>query len=126
MALISMQNISIGFGGHRLLDGINLQIEPDERICLVGRNGEGKSTLLKLIEGDALPDSGRIIRKPGIRVSRLGQHVPEGLDGTVYDIIAGGMKGTGGLLAEYHKSPKSLKKVKTVPSLANLIGYMAN
>ena len=52
MALISLQDVSIGFGGPRLLEDINLQIESGERVGLLGRNGMGKSTLLKLVSGE--------------------------------------------------------------------------
>ncbi|MBU4209040.1 MAG: ATP-binding cassette domain-containing protein, partial [Proteobacteria bacterium] len=62
MSLISLQNITLSFGGPPILQQINLQIEPGERVCLIGRNGEGKSSLMKLIAGDLKPDSGNIIR----------------------------------------------------------------
>ena len=64
MALLSLQNLNIAFGGPQLLDDATLQVERGERICLVGRNGEGKSTLLKIVNGDIEPDSGGIIRQP--------------------------------------------------------------
>ncbi|MEW6672468.1 MAG: ATP-binding cassette domain-containing protein [Thermodesulfobacteriota bacterium] len=88
MALIGMREVCWGFGEPPLLENITFQIEKGERVCLVGRNGTGKSTLLKLLCGDMLPDSGEIWRSPGIRVAALEQDVPAGFDGTVFDVVA--------------------------------------
>ncbi len=82
MALISLQDVSIGFGGPRLLEEINLQIESGEWVGLLGRNGMGKSTLLKLISGEILPHSGTIARQQNIRMAYLPQEVPQELSGT--------------------------------------------
>jgi ABC transport system ATP-binding/permease protein len=92
MALISLQDISIGFGGPRLLDDINLQIESGESIGLIGRNGMGKSTLLKLVAGEILPHEGNIARQQNIRVAYLPQEVPQGLSGRVANIIESGLE----------------------------------
>ena len=92
MALISLQDVSIGFGGPRLLEEINLQIESGEGVGLLGRNGMGKSTLLKLVSGDILPHSGTIARQQNIRVAYLPQEVPQGLSGCVVDIVASGLE----------------------------------
>lgn len=89
MALISLRDISVGFGGPLVLDGLTFQIEPGERVCLLGRNGEGKSTLLSVVSGDTPPDSGDIIRQPGLRIGYLAQETPQGLQGTVLDVVAG-------------------------------------
>jgi ABC transport system ATP-binding/permease protein len=97
-----MRNISIAFGGPPLLDGINLQLEAGDRLCLMGRNGTGKSTLLKLINGDLPVDGGEIVRQQGLKVALVSQEVPQGLDGTVFDVVAGGMGEATALLAEYH------------------------
>jgi ABC transport system ATP-binding/permease protein len=92
MALISSQEVSLGFGGPKLIDGIDLQIERGEAIGLLGRNGAGKSTLLKLINGDLNPASGRISRQQGLRSAYLPQEVPQGLTGTIAEIIASGLE----------------------------------
>ena len=91
MALMSLQNVSVGYGGPLLIDGADLQIERGERICLVGRNGAGKSTLLSLLHGDVTPDSGEIIRRQGLRIALLPQEVPQGLQGTTFEIVSGGL-----------------------------------
>ena len=84
-----MKNIRLSFGGPLLLDNANLVIEPGERICLLGRNGEGKSSLLNIINGDIVPDSGEILRQQGLRIGKLAQEVPGSMPGTVFDVVAG-------------------------------------
>ena len=91
MALISLQDVSLGFGGPRLFDGINLQIEQGEWVGLLGRNGMGKSTLLKLVNGDILPQSGAVSRQQNLRMAYLPQEVPAGVTGKVFDIVASGL-----------------------------------
>ncbi len=91
MALISLQEVSLGFGGPLLLDEVNLQIERGEMVGLLGRNGMGKSTLLKLIYGDLNPESGSLARQQNLRIAYLPQDVPLGLSGSVAEIVAGGL-----------------------------------
>jgi len=88
MALLSLQNIRMAFGGQPLLDGVTLQIEPGERICLLGRNGTGKSTLLKVVTGDLKPDAGDVVQASTLRTARLAQDIPAETAGTVYDVVA--------------------------------------
>ncbi len=102
MALISLQDVSIGFGGPRLLEEINLQIESGESIGLLGRNGTGKSTLLKLISGDIQPHDGAIARQQNIRAAYLPQEVPQNLNGRVSDIIASGLEAITSPLDDEH------------------------
>ena len=91
MALISLQDITLGFGGPPLLDKINLQIEAGQSIGLLGLNGMGKTTLLKLIHDDLHPDSGEIARHADLRVAYLPQGVPHGLDGNIRQVVADGL-----------------------------------
>ena len=102
MALISLQDVSIGFGGPRLLDDISLQMESGEWIGLLGRNGMGKSTLLKLISGDLLPHSGTIARQQNIRVAYLPQEVPQDLTGRVRELVESGLEAPAGTLDDEH------------------------
>ena len=102
MNLLTLRNVCVSFGGPLVLDGINLHIESGERVCLVGRNGEGKSTLLKLINGVLKPDDGDIIKAPETKVSSLSQEVPGNLSGLVYKVVATGLGTQGTLLAQYH------------------------
>lgn len=92
MALISLQEVNLGFGGPLLLEDISLQIERGEMVGLLGRNGAGKSTLLKLLNGDLAPDSGSVSRQQNLRVAYLPQEVPQTLSGRVGDIIASGLE----------------------------------
>ena len=87
MALLSIQQISKAFGGPLLLDQATLQIERNERIFMVGRNGEGKSTLLKIIAGELEADTGALIPQPGLKIRALQQNVPDQLQGTIEDLV---------------------------------------
>ena len=103
MALIGMRDVCWGFGEPPLLENVTFQIGKGERVCLVGRNGVGKSSLLKLLGGEMLPDSGEIWRRQGIRVAALEQDVPAGCDGTIFDVVAGGLGEKGRVLAEHSR-----------------------
>ncbi len=91
MALIGMRDVCIGFGEPLLLDHVNFHIERRERVCLLGRNGTGKSTLMRLLNGDLAPDEGEIVYLQGLRVSLLPQEVPQEMTGTVLEIVAAGL-----------------------------------
>ncbi len=92
MALLSLREVSLAYGGPKLFDGISLQIERGDRLCVVGRNGEGKSTLLRLINGEMEPDEGEVIRQQGLRITRLPQEVPIGHDMTVSTEVSLGLR----------------------------------
>ena len=85
--LLSLHAVSLAFGGDPVLDGVSLNIYSGMRACVTGRNGEGKSTLLKVIAGRLEPDAGEIIRAPGLKVAFLEQEVPHDRPGTVRDIV---------------------------------------
>jgi ABC transport system ATP-binding/permease protein len=92
VALLSLQDVTMGFGRPLLIEHANLQIERGEKACLLGRNGTGKSTLLKLINGDLIPDSGEIVRQKGMHTAYLSQEIPRELNGTVFDIVSDGLR----------------------------------
>ena len=102
MALISLTNGYLSFSDAPLLDHAELHIEPNERVCLVGRNGAGKSTLLKIIAGDVLMDDGKIQYEKDLVVSRLEQDPPRNAQGNVFDYVAEGVGHLTDLLKEYH------------------------
>ncbi|MEN8263496.1 MAG: ATP-binding cassette domain-containing protein [Nitrospirota bacterium] len=108
MALVSLKDVRLAFGGPELIDGVSLQIERRERVCLVGRNGAGKSTLMKIISGEITPDAGEVIRGQGLRIASLDQEVPQDLSGTVFEIVAAGLGNVVGLLHEYHSVSQRL------------------
>ena len=89
MPILSAQNILLRFGGPPLLDNVSFDIEAGDRICLVGRNGEGKSTLLKVLTGEMETNSGEIVKRSGLKVARMIQEIPAHIDGTVRDIVMG-------------------------------------
>lgn len=88
MALLSLNNIALSYGDPPLLVDVNLQVEAGERVCLLGRNGTGKSTLMKMMAGDVVPDEGDVMYQKDIRVALLGQDVPDGLTGTVREVVS--------------------------------------
>lgn len=91
MALLHLRNIQLENGDNRLFDGVDLQIETGERLCLVGRNGTGKSTLMKLLCREINADDGEIIHSPDLKIARLQQDVPHGSTARVFDIVAEGL-----------------------------------
>ncbi len=110
MALLSLRNITVAFGGPPLLDGVTLQIEAGDRLCLLGRNGAGKSTLLKLISGELEAEQGELMRQQGLKVALVTQEVSPDLTGTVFDLVASGMGNAAALLSEYHHVAFQLSK----------------
>ena len=102
MALLGLRDVHLAFGGPPLLDGASLVIERGERVCLLGRNGVGKSSLMKLLDGTQAPDAGEVVRQGGVTVARLEQEIPGDVAGTIYETVAEGLGETGRLLARYH------------------------
>src|ERR1700674_606186 len=88
--LVSLDRVSIAFGRLPLLDEVQLQVDPRERVSVIGRNGTGKSTLLKILSGEIPPDSGTVWRQPALKVARLEQDVPLSAHRSVFDIVAEG------------------------------------
>ena len=102
MSLISLQDVTLSFGGPPVLHQVSLEIEPGERVCLIGRNGEGKSSLMRVIARDLEPDSGTIVRQRGLRVAHIAQDVALDLAGSVFEVVAGGLGPLQKLLTRYH------------------------
>jgi len=102
MSLVNLVNVDYSVGGPLLLEQAVLAIERNERICVVGRNGAGKSTLLKLIAREIRPDDGEVRVQDGVRIAKLTQEVPNDVEGSVFDVVAGALGHLGELLAEYH------------------------
>src|SRR3990172_2897533 len=90
MPLVTLDAVSIAFGHLPLLDEVALRVEPRERIAVIGRNGTGKSTLLKILSGALLPDSGTVWREPGLHTARLEQDIPLSTASSVADVVAEG------------------------------------
>ena len=92
MSLLRLDKASLHYGTHILLDQVDLNIERGDRLGLLGRNGAGKTTLLRVLAGEQLPDSGERWLRPGTRLARLQQTLPEGDEQTVYDAVAAGQR----------------------------------
>lgn len=88
MSLVHLRNITISFGLPPVLNQINFSLDRRERVCLVGRNGVGKSTLMKLIAGEIKPDDGEIAIERGIKIAQLVQEVPQNISGNVSSLLA--------------------------------------
>ncbi|MBT3504390.1 MAG: ATP-binding cassette domain-containing protein [Piscirickettsiaceae bacterium] len=101
MALLSLKQITVSYGGPNLLNKVDFQLDRGERVCLVGRNGAGKSTLMKLIAGELTADGGEI-RGSDLKIARLEQEVSGSTDGSVFDVVAQGLGEVAPLLIEYH------------------------
>ena len=95
MALIALQSVSMAFGGPPLLDGVSLQLAAGERVCLLGRNGEGKTTLLRILGGRLEPTGGIVSRQRELRIGYLPQEVPGKTPGPVAGVVAGGLGAAG-------------------------------
>ena len=102
MALVSLQDITLAYGGPPLFDHLDLQLEQGERVALLGRNGVGKTTLMKVMAGQIKSDSGQVVYQKGIRVTHLPQEVPTGITGNVFDLVLSGLGERVKLLSDYH------------------------
>ncbi|QKE62835.1 ATP-binding cassette domain-containing protein [Aquipseudomonas campi] len=102
MTLLKFTEVSLAYGAMPLLDKVSWQIARGERACIIGRNGTGKSSMLRLVKGDQMPDDGEIWRAPGLKIGELPQELPRADERTVFDVVAEGLAGVGELLARYH------------------------
>ena len=101
--VLTLDSIQLAFGMQPLLDGANLRVERGERVALLGRNGEGKSTLLRLVTGEIEPDSGEVSVPEGMRVAELPQELPEKRDLTAYQVVSQAFPETGRLLERFNE-----------------------
>jgi ATP-binding cassette subfamily F protein uup len=108
MPLLRLDKLSLAFGHRALLDQVDLELCSGERVCLVGRNGEGKSSLLRVIAGEISPDDGERWVRPTVRIAHLAQEVALESDESVFDVVAGGLPEMGRLLSDYHHAAARL------------------
>ena len=106
--MISYRNLTVSFGGRVLLDEVGITIDRKEKICLLGRNGEGKSTLLRILAQQEKPDAGEVEKIDGFRVSKLDQEIPVGVEGSVFDLVAKGLGSEANLLRKYNVALQTL------------------
>ena len=110
MPLLQLDNVSLAYGHRPLLSKVKLEIRRGEQLCLVGRNGEGKSSLLRLIAGEVKPDDGSIWIRQGARIASLAQEVTLDSPDCVFDVVAGGLAELGRLLSQYHHTAAELAR----------------
>jgi ABC transport system ATP-binding/permease protein len=120
MSLLTMDQVSISFGSLPLLDRVGLQIEANERVCLIGCNGTGKSTLLQIINGDQAPDSGSVWRQPGVRIARLLQDATLFAEQPVFDVVAEALGDLSDLIALYHHTAVEVSETGNLALLEKL------
>ena len=120
MPLVALDQVSIAYGHQPLLERASLQIEPGERIAVIGRNGTGKSTLLWILEGGLEPDSGSVWRQPATRASRLVQDVPLSTEQPVFDVVAEGLGELASLVTDYHRAALDVSAAPTDAALTRL------
>ncbi|KOR29480.1 ABC transporter ATPase, partial [Achromatium sp. WMS2] len=117
MSILNLRSVSLAFGSQPLLDDVNLSIKTGERICLIGRNGVGKSSLLKIIAGYLKPDQGDIELGSGLRIAYLEQNIPLDVNDDVFSVVAQGLGTINDAVKTYHKFSCLLEQD---PSPANL------
>ncbi len=120
MALLTLRNVLLSYGDPPLLDGIDLSIASGERICVLGRNGEGKSTLLRLMAGELPADDGERVVAQGVRIARLVQDVPDSVHGSVFDVVADGVGDRAALIKRFHAASQALAADSGDAALARL------
>jgi len=120
MPLLRLNRVSLAFGHRPLLDNVELEVFSGERVCLLGRNGEGKSSLLRLIGGETLADDGDVWLRPGMRIASLAQEIDLDVGGIVFDVVAGGLPELGSLISEYHHLTLELEQSSNPGALQRL------
>ena len=108
MALLKLTNISLAYGANPLLEGVSWQIDKGERVCIIGRNGTGKSSMLSIVRGTQLPDDGEVWRAPGLKIGELPQELPRADERTIFDVVAEGLEGVGELLTRYNQLSQNI------------------
>ncbi len=124
MPLLTLDNACLSYGHVALLDKAKLTIDSGERIALIGRNGEGKSTLMKVLLGEAMLDDGSIWRAPGLKVSYLMQEVPNDEQRSVFEVVASGIENVGQLITDYHNTVHALSEVVDEKESTRLVNQL--
>ncbi|NRA23495.1 MAG: ATP-binding cassette domain-containing protein [Oleispira sp.] len=103
MVLVRLKDVSLAFGNQVLLNKVDLDINASERVCVLGRNGEGKSTLLKILNKQIKPDEGLVQHGDSLKVAALQQELPASDPQTVYEVVASGLGELGTTISAYHE-----------------------
>jgi len=120
MTLLKFSDVSLAFGAMPLLDKVSWQIARGERVCIIGRNGTGKSSMLRLVKGEQKGDDGEVWRAPGLKIGELPQELPVADDRTVFDVVAAGLDGVGELLAQFHHLSMNIQNDEDLEKLMHV------
>lgn len=120
MTLVRLDGISLAYGTDVLLDSVSLHVEAGQRVCILGRNGAGKSSLLKLITGQRRADAGEVWLRPGVRMGWLEQDLPESADATVLEVVTEGAGEASQLLKAYHQQASKIETAADLQELERL------
>ncbi|MCK5394952.1 MAG: ATP-binding cassette domain-containing protein, partial [Gammaproteobacteria bacterium] len=120
MSLVRLRNIHVGFGGPVILESISLSVDAGERLCLLGRNGTGKSTLLKVISGEVKAESGDLEFKQSLKIAVLDQEPRGELQGSIFDVVAMGLGENAKYLQDYHHALHNFTENNNDQTIAEL------
>lgn len=120
MTLLKFTDVSLAYGTNPLLDKVSWQIAKGERVCVIGRNGAGKSSLLRLVKGEQAVDEGEVWRAPGLKIGELPQELPEADDRTVFEVVSDGLAGVGRLIAEYNRLSQNIQTDEDMQALMHV------
>lgn len=118
--LLKMNQVSLAYGVTPLLENVSWHITRGERVCIIGRNGTGKSTLLRVVKGEQQPDSGETWRAPGLKIGELPQELPVADERTVFDVVASGLHGVGELLTRYQHLSQNIVDEQDLQTLTDV------
>ncbi len=120
MTLLKMNQVNLAYGITPLLEQVSWQIARGERVCVIGRNGTGKSTMLRVVKGEQQPDSGEIWRAPGLKIGELPQELPPAEDKSVYEVVSRGLQEVGELLASFQRLSASVQQEEDLQELTRV------
>lgn len=120
MVLLSLKDVSLKFGEQIIFQEINFELKKNQRVCLLGRNGSGKSTFFKTVMGEIQPDSGRVVSKPNLKIQLLNQELPIDSNFFVREYLATGLEDHINLIEKYNLTSKQIKSNECMKTLEKL------
>ncbi|WBE24179.1 ATP-binding cassette domain-containing protein [Denitrificimonas caeni] len=120
MTLLKLTQVSLAYGATPLLEEVSWQIARGERVCIIGRNGTGKSSMLHIVKGTRAHDTGEVWRAPGLKIGELPQELPVADERTVFDVVAEGLDGVGELLAEFNHLSQNISNDEDLNKLMHV------
>ena len=120
MTLLKLTQVSLAYGATPLLEEVSWQIARGERVCIIGRNGTGKSSMLHIVNGTRAHDTGEVWRAPGLKIGELPQELPVADERTVFDVVAEGLDGVGELLAEFNHLSQNISNDEDLNKLMHV------